>query len=93
MEASGDGGQSYRKILVQEYNFSPSGATYQREKQRFNLRQVTHLRHHDCSKQERLRHGDADGAPSLRLKSRASSRGRSLVAGRSKPSRIKATTD
>ena len=41
---------------------------------------------HDCSKQERLRHGDADGAPSLRLKARASSLGRSLVAGWSKPS-------
>ena len=32
------------KILVQEYNFSPGGATYQREEQRFNLRQVNHLR-------------------------------------------------
>jgi hypothetical protein len=30
--------------VVQEYNFSPGGATYQREEQRFNLRQVTHLR-------------------------------------------------
>jgi hypothetical protein len=30
--------------LVQEYNFSPGGATYQREEQRFNVRQVTHLR-------------------------------------------------
>ena len=43
VEASEDGGQSYRQILVQEYNFSPGGATYQREEQRFNLRQVTHL--------------------------------------------------
>jgi hypothetical protein len=25
------GGRSYRQILVQEYNFSPGGATYQRE--------------------------------------------------------------
>src|ERR1700726_3663312 len=39
-----DGGRSYRQILVQEYNFSPGGATYQREEQRFNLRQVSHLR-------------------------------------------------
>ena len=39
-----DGGQSYRQILVQEYNFSPGGATYQREEQHFNLRQVTNLR-------------------------------------------------
>jgi len=43
-EVSEDGAQSYRQILVQEYNFSPRGATYQREEQRFNLRQVTHLR-------------------------------------------------
>ena len=28
VEASEDGGQSYRQILVQEYNFSPGGATY-----------------------------------------------------------------
>src|SRR5438105_3930337 len=48
---------------------------------------------HDCSKQERLRHGDADGAPSLRLEARASSLGRPLVAGRSKPVVVKATTD
>ena len=44
VEASEDGGKSYRQILVQEYNFSPGGATYQREEQRFNLCQVTHLR-------------------------------------------------
>ena len=44
VEVSEDGGRSYRQILVQEYNFSPGGATYQREEQRFNLRQVTHLR-------------------------------------------------
>jgi len=43
LDVSEDGGQSYRQILVQEYNFSPGGATYQREEQRFNLRQVTHL--------------------------------------------------
>ena len=44
VEVSEDGGQSYRQILVQQYNFSPGGATYQREEQRFNLRQVTRLR-------------------------------------------------
>jgi hypothetical protein len=44
VEVSEDRGQSYRQILVQEYNFSPGGATYQRQEQRFNLRQVTHLR-------------------------------------------------
>jgi hypothetical protein len=43
-EVSEDGGRSYRQILVQEYNFSPRGATYQREEFRFNLQSVTHLR-------------------------------------------------
>ena len=41
VEVSEDGGRSYRQILVQEYNFSPGGATYQREEQRFNLVQYT----------------------------------------------------
>jgi F5/8 type C domain len=44
VEVSGDGGRTYRQILVQEYNFSPGGATYQREEQRLNLHQVSHLR-------------------------------------------------
>ena len=44
VEVSEDGGRTYRQILVQEYTFSPRGATYQREEQRVNLRQVTHLR-------------------------------------------------
>ena len=44
VEASKDGGRTYRQILVQEFVFSPGGATYQREEQRFNLRQVSHLR-------------------------------------------------
>jgi hypothetical protein len=44
VEASADGGRTYRQILVQEYTFSPGGATYQREDQRFNLLQVSHLR-------------------------------------------------
>ena len=44
VEVSEDGGRSYRQILVQEYNFSPGGATYQREEQRFDLLHVTHLR-------------------------------------------------
>ena len=43
-EVSEDGAQSYRQILVQEYNFSPRGATYQREDQRFNLPQASRLR-------------------------------------------------
>jgi hypothetical protein len=43
VEVSEEGGRSYRQILVQDYNFSPGGATYQREEQRFNVRQITHL--------------------------------------------------
>jgi hypothetical protein len=44
VEVSDDGGRTYRQILVQEYTFSPGGATYQREEQQLNLRQVSHLR-------------------------------------------------
>ena len=44
VEVSEDGGRTYRQILVQEYNFSPTGATYQRQEQRLNLRQASHLR-------------------------------------------------
>jgi len=65
VEASEDGGRSYRQILVQEYNFSPGGATYQREEQRFNLRQVNHLRLTIVP--NKLRHRDAYSAPALRL--------------------------
>jgi hypothetical protein len=44
VEVSEDGGGAYRQILVQEYTFSPGGATYQREELRFNLHPVSHLR-------------------------------------------------
>jgi hypothetical protein len=44
VEVSQDGGRTYRQLLVQEYTFSPGGATYQREEQRLNLHQVSHLR-------------------------------------------------
>jgi hypothetical protein len=44
VEVSEDGGRTYRQILVQEYTFSPGGATYQREDQRFNLPQASRLR-------------------------------------------------
>jgi hypothetical protein len=44
VEVSEDGGGVYRQILVQEYTFSPGGATYQREELRFNLDPVSHLR-------------------------------------------------
>ena len=43
-EVSEDGGRTYRQIFVQEYTFSPRGATYQREEQRFNRVQASHLR-------------------------------------------------
>jgi len=44
VEVSDKGSHAYRQILVQEYNFSPRGATFQREDQRVDLRGVTHLR-------------------------------------------------
>lgn len=44
MEFSSDGGKTYRGGFVQEYTFSPNGATYQREELSFNPRTVTHLR-------------------------------------------------
>jgi hypothetical protein len=44
VEVSADGGRTYRQILVQEYTFSPRGATYQREEQRLDLLQISHLR-------------------------------------------------
>ena len=44
IEVSEDEGRTYRQILVQEYNFSPRGTTYQREEQRLNVEKVTHLR-------------------------------------------------
>ena len=44
VEVSENGGRTYRQILIQEYNFSPRGATYQREELRFNLLQARRLR-------------------------------------------------
>jgi hypothetical protein len=44
VEVSSDGARTYRQVLVQEYTFSPAGATFQREEQRFNLPPLTHLR-------------------------------------------------
>ncbi len=43
-EVSEDGGRTYRQLFVQEYAFSPRGATYQREEQRFARVQASHLR-------------------------------------------------
>jgi len=44
VEVSSDGGRTYRQTLVQEYTFSPAGATFQREVQRLNLPPISHLR-------------------------------------------------
>ena len=44
VEVSNDGGLTYHQVLVQDYTFSPRGATYQHEEQRLNLHQVTHFR-------------------------------------------------
>lgn len=44
VEVSSDGSHTYRQVLVQEYTFSPAGATFQREVQRLNLPPITHLR-------------------------------------------------
>jgi hypothetical protein len=44
IEVSTDDGRTYRQVLVQEYSFSPQGATFQREDLRFELDGVTHLR-------------------------------------------------
>jgi F5/8 type C domain len=44
VEVSADGARNYRHVLVQEYTFSPAGATFQHEEQRLNLPPITHLR-------------------------------------------------
>ena len=44
VEVSSDHGHVYRQILAQEYNFSPQGATFQREDLRFDLPDITHLK-------------------------------------------------
>ena len=40
---SEDGGQNYRELLRQEYTFSPSGATFEREEWSVPVRKVTHV--------------------------------------------------
>jgi hypothetical protein len=44
VETSIDAGRTYRRLLVQEYTFSPHGSTFQREDLRFDLHGLTHLR-------------------------------------------------
>jgi F5/8 type C domain len=44
VELSEDGGRTYRQILVQEYTFSPRGATFQRQDQRFERCRASQVR-------------------------------------------------
>ena len=44
LEVSHDDEQSYRPLLVQEYTFSPRGATFQKEDLRLEVQRATHLR-------------------------------------------------
>lgn len=44
LEFSTDRGRKFRTALVQDYNFDPRGATYQREDLRFNVDNVSHLK-------------------------------------------------
>ena len=41
---SSDGGQTYRELLRQEYNFSPPGTTFEREEWSVTAERATHLR-------------------------------------------------
>lgn len=43
VEISSDHGRTYRQVLVQEYTFSPQGATFQHEDLRLDLPAITHL--------------------------------------------------
>jgi hypothetical protein len=43
-EISTDGGKTFRHAFIQEYTFSPRGATYQCESLDVDLQDVTHLR-------------------------------------------------
>ena len=44
IELSEDAGMTYRTVLIQEYAFSPEGATFQREDIRLPASTVTHVR-------------------------------------------------
>ncbi len=39
-----DGGRTYREMLRQEFNFSPSGTTFERETWTVSAQEVTHIR-------------------------------------------------
>jgi len=44
LSLSQDGGQTYREVLRQEFNFSPPGTTFERERWSVPAARVTHLR-------------------------------------------------
>lgn len=44
LAASCDGGQTYREMVRQEYNFSPQGTTFEREDWAASAEGVTHLK-------------------------------------------------
>ena len=44
LAVSNDGGQTYRELVRQEFNFSPPGTTFEREDWAANAECVTHLR-------------------------------------------------
>jgi hypothetical protein len=44
IEVSTDGDGTFRRIFVQEFTFSPRGATFEREDLKLELVDVTHLR-------------------------------------------------
>ncbi|QDV37565.1 hypothetical protein [Tautonia plasticadhaerens] len=44
LAASADGGQTYRELLRQEFNFSPQGSTFEQEEWAVQAEGVTHLR-------------------------------------------------
>ena len=44
LSLSCDGGRTYRELLRQEFNFSPAGTTFEREKWTVSAQGVTHLR-------------------------------------------------
>ena len=44
LAVSRDGGQTYRELLRQEFNFAPAGTTFEREEWTVGAEAVTHLR-------------------------------------------------
>ena len=44
LSTSRDGGQTYREVLRQEFNFSPSGTTFEHEEWRLAAEGITNVR-------------------------------------------------